>query len=100
MPMKIEILKETENKTLARKEVEFRIDHQGSTTPSRADVRDKIVAQYDASASTVVVRSLDTKFGVGISKGIARIYNDEAQMKRVELNHILKRHESKKSEGE
>ena len=98
--MKIEILKETENKTLARKEVEFRIDHQGSTTPSRADVRDKIVAQYDASASTVVVRSLDTKFGVGISKGIARIYNDEAQMKRVELNHILKRHESKKSEGE
>ena len=100
MPMKIEILKETENKTLARKEVEFKIDHQGSTTPSRADVRDKIVAQYDASASTVVVRSLDTKFGVGISKGIARIYNDEAQMKRVELNHILKRHESKKSEGE
>ncbi len=98
--MKIEILKETENKTLARKEVEFKIDHQGSTTPSRADVRDKIVAQYDASASTVVVRSLDTKFGVGISKGIARIYNDEAQMKRVELNHILKRHESKKSEGE
>ena len=100
MPMKIEILKETENKTLARKEVEFKIDHQGGTTPSRADVRDKIVAQYDASASTVVVRSLDTKFGVGISKGIARIYNDEDQMKRVELNHILKRHESKKSEGE
>ena len=98
--MKIEILKETENKTLARKEVEFKIDHQGDTTPSRADVRDKIVAQYDASASTVVVRSLDTKFGVGISKGIARIYNDEDQMKRVELNHILKRHESKKSEGE
>ncbi|MCK5152591.1 MAG: 30S ribosomal protein S24e [Candidatus Thorarchaeota archaeon] len=98
--MKIEILKETENKTLARKEVEFKIDHQGGTTPSRADVRDKIVAQYDASASTVVVRSLDTKFGVGISKGIARIYNDEDQMKRVELNHILKRHESKKSEGE
>ncbi len=98
--MKLEILKETENKTLARKEVEFRIDHQGSTTPSRADVRDKIVAQYDASTSTVVVRYLNTKFGVGISEGIARIYNDEAQMKRVELGHILKRHESKKAEGE
>ena len=98
--MKLEIIKETENKTLARKEVEFRIDHQGGTTPSRADVRDKIVAQFDASADTVVVRSLDTKFGVGVSEGVARIYNDEAQMKRIELNHIQKRHGSAKAEGE
>jgi len=98
--MKIEILKETENKTLARKEVEFKIDHQGSTTPSRVDVRDKIVAQFDASKETVVIRSLETKFGVGVSKGIARIYSDEEQMKRIELDHILKRHGSDKKEGE
>jgi ribosomal protein S24E len=100
MPMKLEIVKETENKTLARKEVEFVIDHQGGTTPSRADVRDKIVAQFDASADTVVVRSLTTKFGVGISEGIARIYNDAGQLKRIELNHIQKRHGSEKKEGE
>jgi len=100
MPMKLEIIKETENKTLSRKEVEFRIDHQGGTTPSRADVRDKLVAQFDASADTVVVRFLNTNFGVGISEGIARIYNDAAQMERMELSHILKRHSSKKTEGE
>ena len=98
--MKIEILKETENKTLARKEVEFKIDHQGSTTPSRVDVRDKIVAQFDASKETVVIRLLETKFGVGVSKGIARIYSDEEQMKRIELSHILKRQDSDKKEGE
>ncbi|MDF1537583.1 MAG: 30S ribosomal protein S24e [Candidatus Thorarchaeota archaeon] len=97
--MKLEILKETENKTLARKEIEFKIDHQGGTTPSRTDVRDKIVAQFDASNETVVIRSLDTKFGVGISEGIARIYSDAEQMNKIELSHILKRHESKK-EGE
>ena len=98
--MKLEILKETENKTLGRKEIEFRIDHQGGTTPSRQDVQSKIVAQYDASASTVVIRFMDTKFGAGISEGTARIYADEEKMKRVELGHILKRHESKKKAGE
>lgn len=98
--MKLEILNETDNKTLARKEIEFRIEHQGGTTPSRLDVQSKIVAQYDASASTVVIRSLETKFGAGISEGTARIYEDEEKLKRIELGHIIKRHESKKKEGE
>ncbi|MFW9956344.1 MAG: 30S ribosomal protein S24e [Candidatus Thorarchaeota archaeon] len=99
--MKLEIIKETENKTFARKEVEFRVDHQGGTTPSRADVLDKIVAQYDASKETVVIRIMETKFGLGVSEGQARIYADADQMKRVELGHILKRHEPKKTgEGE
>ena len=98
--MKLEILNETENKTLARKEIEFRVEHQGGTTPSRLDIRDKIVAQYDASAATVVIRYLDTKFGAGMSEGIARIYADEEKMKRVELDHIIKRHKSKKKAGE
>ncbi len=99
--MKIEILSEKENKPLARKEIEFRVDHVGATTPSRADIRDKIVAQFNADKATVVVRSLSTHFGIGVTRGTARIYSDPAQMKRVELNHIVQRHEEKKkSEGE
>ena len=98
--MKLEILKETENKTLGRKEIEFRIDHQGGTTPSRTDVQSKIVAQYDASAATVVIRILKPTFGAGISHGLARIYDDEEKLKRVELGHILKRHKSTKKSAE
>ncbi|MFX0106966.1 MAG: 30S ribosomal protein S24e [Candidatus Hodarchaeota archaeon] len=96
--MKIEILHERENKPLARKEIDFRVEHIGSTTPSRADVRAKIVAQFDADSSTVVIRSLETKFGIGVTEGSARIYSDSEQMKRVELGYILERHESKKEE--
>lgn len=95
--MKIEILQEKENKPLARKEIDFRVEHLGGTTPSRADVKAKIVAQYDADASTVVIRSLDTKFGIGMTEGSARIYSDPEQMKRVELSHIVDRHETKKA---
>jgi ribosomal protein S24E len=99
MPMKIEILNERENKPLARKEVDFKVDHAGAVTPSRADIRAKIVAQFDADSSAVIIKTLDTKFGAGITEGTARIYSDLEQMKRIELDHIVKRHESKKEEG-
>ena len=98
--MKLEILETIENKPLARKEVKFRVDHQGGTTPSRLTVRDKIVAQYDAEASAVVVRWLRTKFGVGISEGSARIYSSPEMMQKVEMSHVIKRHGSKKKSEE
>ena len=96
--MKIEVLQETQNKPLGRKEVEFRLEHRGSTTPSREDVHSKIVAQYDADPSTVVIRVLKTKFGAGVSTGEARIYEDAKQMEKVELKHIINRHASQKAE--
>ena len=92
--MKIEILRERENKPLARKEVDFRVDHAGAGTPSRADIRAKIVAQFDADKESVVIKSLDTKFGAGMTEGSARIYSDPDQMKLIELNHIVKRHKA------
>jgi small subunit ribosomal protein S24e len=100
MSMKIEILNERENKPLSRKEIDFRVDHTGAKTPSRADIRAKIVAQYDADSSTVIIRKLDTKFGVGMTEGTARIYSDPDQMKRIELGYIVKRHESKKQQAQ
>ena len=87
--MNIEILNEKENKTLLRREIEFRVDHIGNTTPSRADIRAKLGAQFDADAELVVVKTLDTKYGIGITKGSARIYTDAEQMKRIELDYIL-----------
>ncbi|MFW9870918.1 MAG: 30S ribosomal protein S24e [Candidatus Thorarchaeota archaeon] len=98
--MKIEILKERDNKPLARKEVDFRVDHTGASTPSRADIRAKIVAQFDADKESVIIKKLDTKFGAGITEGSARIYSDPDQMKRIELDHIVKRHMSDEKKEE
>jgi small subunit ribosomal protein S24e len=99
MPMKIEVLKEKENKPLQRREIEFRVDHTSATTPSRADIHAKIMAQYNADAATVVIRKLRTNYGIGVTDGTARIYSSPEQMNKVELIHILKRHESKKKES-
>lgn len=98
--MNIEVVAEIENKTLFRKEIDFRIDHVGSTTPSRKDIRAKIGAQFDTDSEAVVVKKLDTKYGIGITEGSARIYSDLEQMKRIELDYVLKRHESKEKKEE
>lgn len=98
--MNIEIITEVENKTLFRKEIDFRINHTGETTPSRKDIQAKLGAQFDADSGVVVVKKLETKFGIGVTEGSARIYSDADQMKRIELEYIMKRHESKeKAEG-
>jgi small subunit ribosomal protein S24e len=98
--MDIEIIAEVENKTLFRKEIDFRIDHVGTTTPSRSDIRAKIGAQFDADSEAVVVKKLETKYGIGVTEGSARIYSDLDQMKRIELDYILKRHESEDKKEE
>lgn len=102
MPMEIEILKEKENKPLARKEIEFRVNHAGTTTPSRADIRAKISAQYNAETAAVVIKKLKTKYGIGITNGSARVYATPEQMNRIELDYIIKRHgpKQKKKESE
>jgi ribosomal protein S24E len=100
MPMKIEILSEKDNKPLSRKEIAFKIDHAGESTPSRADIRAKLVAQFDADASAVAVSTLNTHYGIGVTEGSVHIYLDPKQMKRIELDHMVKRHEEKKKEGE
>jgi len=100
MTMKLEILSEKENKPLARKEITFKVDHAGAKTPSRADIRNKIVAQFDADPAAVVVRALDTKYGIGLTEGSACIYSNPDDMKRTELEYIVKRNESKKKKEE
>ncbi len=97
--MKFEVTNERDNRPLSCKEISFRIDHQGATTPSRADVLARIVAEFDADVSRVVVRSLMTNFGSGITEGTARIYDSAEQLRKIELPYILKRHESKKKEA-
>ncbi|MBE0527226.1 MAG: 30S ribosomal protein S24e [Candidatus Thorarchaeota archaeon] len=97
--MNIEILSEKENKPLGRKEIAFQINHAGGSTPSRVDIRSKIVAQFNADTSSVAISKLATHFGIGITKGSAHIYTDAEQMKRIELDHMIKRTEPKKKEG-
>jgi len=100
MPMNIEILNERENKPLGRREITFQIDHPGKSTPSRADILAKIVAQFNADAATVAISTLENNFGIGRITGSAHIYQNPEQMKRIERVHMFKRNQPKKKKEE
>ncbi|GAD53651.1 SSU ribosomal protein S24e [Halarchaeum acidiphilum MH1-52-1] len=88
--MEIEILSEEANPLLHRQEVQFEVTHE-EATPSRLSVRDSLAATLDKDSDEVVVRSLDTKFGMRKTVGYAKVYESPEAALDVEQGHMLDR---------
>lgn len=87
--MEIEILKKHDNQMLERIEVEFKVKHQGETTPSRSGVKDALKEELKLSKETLVIDSFEGEFGKGETRGYAKIYKSLDQAKYVEGKHML-----------
>ena len=88
--MDVEIIDKTENPMLHRTDVRFRIEHD-EATPERLSVRDSLAATLNKDAEEVVIRKLDTKFGMRQTIGTAKVYDDAEFALDVEQNHMLER---------
>ena len=88
--MEIEILEEDENPMLHRTDVRFDLHHD-EATPSRLQVRDSLAAKLDKDSDEVVVRTLDTKFGMRETVGDAKVYESPDDARDVEQEHMLER---------
>ena len=88
--MEVEIIEEDENPMLHRTDVRFQLTHE-EATPSRLSVRDSLAAKLNKDAGEVVVRKLDTKYGMRKTVGYAKVYEDADHAKSVEQGHALKR---------
>jgi len=88
--MDVEIIDEDENPMLHRTDVTFRITHDDAT-PERLSVRDSLAAKLNKDAGEVVVRNLDTKFGMRKTIGQAKVYETSDHAKDVEQDHMLER---------
>ena len=97
--MHIDIAKKKENKLLNRTEVEFSIS-ECKTTPKRTDVRAKIAALMSAKEQLAIIDCLHQQFGSDIVAGKARVYNDEATLKKLEPSYLIARNEGKKEHKE
>jgi small subunit ribosomal protein S24e len=75
---------------LHRTDVRFEMVHEDAT-PSRLSVRDSLAAKLNKDSSEVVVRSLDTKFGMRKTLGSARVYDDPEYATDIEQDHMLER---------
>ena len=88
--MDIDIIAEDENPMLHRTDVRFELTHE-EATPERLSVRDSLAAKLNKDSSEVVVRKLDTKFGMRKTVGTARVYDAPEYAKDVEQDHMLQR---------
>jgi len=88
--MDIDIVDEDENPMLHRTDVRFEVTHEDAT-PSRLSVRDSLAAALNKDAEEVVVRKLDTKFGMRTTVGRAKVYESPERAKSVEQDHMLDR---------
>jgi len=73
--LEINITKDWENPLLDRKEITFNISHTGAT-PSRDEIKNKLVAQLNSRHELVIVDKIRTEYGTQNTSGYAKIYSD------------------------
>lgn len=88
--MDILIREDKNNPLLNRRELDFVVKYEGST-PSRSDVRNKLAAMLNAPLKLLVIQRMTPIFGMQETKGYAKLYEEESYMKKIELEHVLKR---------
>ena len=89
--MKIEITQKRENPLLKRTEVRFTVAHDGESTPGRNAVAEEIAKMRKSKRNCVVVDSIESVYGRGMSKGYAKVYASMEAALEYDRDHLLKR---------
>ncbi|HJH31711.1 MAG TPA: 30S ribosomal protein S24e [Methanosarcinaceae archaeon] len=91
--MDITVTEDKNNALLDRREINFTVKYEGAT-PSRNDVRNKLLAMLDAALDLTIIQKLDNEYGMQELTGYAKIYEDAARMAQVERKHMVTRNET------
>lgn len=86
--MDIEIISKKENPLLKRTELTFNIDADGAT-PTRSDVKNKLVALLNSSHELLILDSIDTRYGSTECTGYAKVYETAERAKQIEFEHVI-----------
>lgn len=89
--MDIEISEKKQNPLLSRWEVRFVVHHPNEKTPNRDTIREKLAGSLNSKKSLVVVDSMASAFGKGLTKGYARVYDTPEAIGKNEPLYLLKR---------
>ncbi|MEM0506813.1 MAG: 30S ribosomal protein S24e [Thermosphaera sp.] len=88
-----EVVEERYNPLIKRVEVVIRIGHPGEGTPSKGLLRIALSKHYGKPVEQVIIRSLETEFGVQVSRVEAHVYDDASRVKLFEPEYIIKRND-------
>ncbi len=93
--MKVKINSKHKNSLMNREEMEFEAS-DFEKTPSRKEIRERIVAEIGAKPELVVIGKTRQAFGHKKMVGIATAYSDLDSLKRLEQAYLINRTEGKK----
>lgn len=89
--MDVEIIEKKQNPLLSRVEVRFVVHHTNEKTPTRDQVREKLAGLVNGKKGLIVVDSMASAFGKGLTTGYARVYENPEVLGKTEPAHLLKR---------
>ena len=88
--MDLKIIEEHHNPLLNRKEINGEILHLSDSTPNREAVRARAAALLNADLDRVILVSIKSEFGRGVSRVKLHVYQNPEAV-RIEPLYILKR---------
>jgi small subunit ribosomal protein S24e len=97
MKLDLQVIQETGNPLLNRREIVFKVIHD-EATPSRKSVVDRLAATLNSKPGLVFVDRLRTEFGKRETIGYAKIYETAERAKEIERPHIVERNTFTKPE--
>lgn len=89
--MKMEITEQKKNPLMKRTEVFFAVEHVGDKTPGRNAAAEEIAKKMKTKRNCVVIDNMDSVYGIGKSKGYAKVYDSMEDALAFESEHLLKR---------
>ncbi len=89
--MELKIKHEEYNALLKRKEVHAEVDHDGSGTPSRVDLRKAVASKYGTKPDSVFVIDVQTNTGTQSALCEVQVYDDPQFAQRTVPKYIQTR---------
>jgi small subunit ribosomal protein S24e len=89
--LKFQIENKKENKLLERTELIFSVEHSGESTPTRDAIRSTIANNMGVQKERVIVDQMETEYGIGLTKGYAKVYESQEGLTKSERYHLLVR---------
>ena len=95
--MEVTILKEFENKTLERKELDIEISYE-KVPPKRTDILESISSRLKIEKDLIVLQRMNNIFGQRKLRGRINVYKNAEQINRCEPAYFIKRVKGKEEE--
>ncbi|MFH0869657.1 MAG: hypothetical protein V1866_01205 [archaeon] len=89
--MELQVMKEEHRPLLSRKEITARVAYE-AVTPKREEIRKDLAHKLKVKEELVIINRIKPDYGRQSAMVEARVYDDEATLRKLEPRFTLKKH--------